>query len=57
MPHARTPYWARLTELVAQSGAGGGQAFADLPDAKFTGNMREYTRAYWVKELDRSKKK
>lgn len=33
------------------------QAFADMPDAKFTGNMREYTRAYWVKELDRSKKK
>ncbi len=32
------------------------QAFADLPDAKFTGNMREYTKAYWVKELDRTRK-
>lgn len=32
------------------------KAFTELPDAKFTGNMREYTKAYWVKELDRTKK-
>ncbi len=32
------------------------KVFADLPDAKFTGDMREYTTAHWMKALGVTRK-